>query len=149
MTDHKICAQFGLIRNLSLEVFFNKDMLETNRKPKNDPTFLVTTRNFLFLEYLFNFLLKFQYRYYTGITGIDIFLTEITEKPVIVKWSRYWMHCQICFTVKFVEQNFDFLILSRNLHSRYPQDSEFKSSEFTISFKNKLLNKNAIRSVLR
>jgi hypothetical protein len=55
--------------HLCLEVFFNKDMLVTKRQPKNGLTYLVTTRDFLFLEYLFNFLLKFQYRYHTGITS--------------------------------------------------------------------------------
>jgi hypothetical protein len=83
-----VCAQYGLTRNLSLKVFSNLSMLlhtlqliynrKMTKKIKINTGFLI-----------FWFFLKFQYRYYTGITGIGIFQYRNTG---IEKLSRYWMH---------------------------------------------------------
>jgi hypothetical protein len=74
MMDHKICAKYGLTRNLSLEVFFNIiKLLSTLQLIYNRKMTKFYQRQHWISYYLVNYLLKFQYRYYTGITGIDIF----------------------------------------------------------------------------
>jgi hypothetical protein len=45
----------------------------------------------------------------------------------------------ICSTLKFVEQNFHFPILSWKLYGRYPKDSKFQILSTSLSFKHKIV----------
>jgi hypothetical protein len=91
MVDSKICAQYMA----SPEILVWKCFL------MYACIYPTTNNNMEFLRFwIFDqFFLKFQYRYYTGITGIDIFQYRNTGIDIfqyrntdIEKWSRYWMH---------------------------------------------------------
>jgi hypothetical protein len=57
---------------------------------------------------------------------IKIFIFQNSEYVVLFLGPEQKCH-QIYSTVKFVEQNFHFPILSRNLYGRHPYNSKFKN----------------------
>jgi hypothetical protein len=85
------------------------------------------------------------------------------KRPLNFQISKFWVRSfvpwpqiieqkchQIYSTVKFVEQNFHFPILSRNLYGRYLKNSKFMSSEYVVLCRDpKLLDKSATRFILR